>query len=183
MQRNKMTISVTIKKLVLAAMLTSMSVVIGIFCKTMLNFGAGLFRVTFENLPIILSGILFGPIYGGATGIAADLLSYLLSGQAQPPLILVTIGATMIGVVSGLVSHFVIKKHCSLQIILSGGLAHIIGSMIIKPIGLYKFYGWAVLLRIPFYCVIAPIEILLLCLIFKNNGFNKMIRDIDNKIL
>ena len=183
MSNHKVTVSVTIKKLTLAAMLVAMSVVIGIFCKSALNFGAGLFRITFENLPIILSGILFGPIFGGVTGLASDLLSYLLSGQAQPPLILVTIGATLIGVVSGLTSRFIVKKRCSLQIILSGSFAHIIGSMIIKPIGLFKYYGWAVLLRIPFYCVIAPIEILLLCLLFKNSGFNKLIRDIDHKIL
>ena len=59
MQKN--TAFKSVKALVLAAMLTAMSVVIGMFCKTLLNFGNGLFRVTFENLPIILSGIIFGP--------------------------------------------------------------------------------------------------------------------------
>ena len=69
----------SIKELTLAAMLVAMSVVIGIFCKSVLNFGGGLFRITFENLPIIISGLLFGPIVGGVTGIASDLISYLLS--------------------------------------------------------------------------------------------------------
>ena len=64
----------SVKRLALAAMLTAMSVVIGIFCKTVLNFADGLFRITFENLPIILGGIMFGPIIGaliGATGIVS----------------------------------------------------------------------------------------------------------------
>ena len=52
----------------IAAMLTAMSVVIGIFCKSFLNFGVGLFRVTFENLPILLAGIMFGPAVGGVVG-------------------------------------------------------------------------------------------------------------------
>ena len=76
----------SIMKLTLAAMLTAMSVVIGIFCKSFLNFGAGLFRVTFENLPIILSGIMFGPTTGAIVGIAGDLVSYLLSPQIYPPI-------------------------------------------------------------------------------------------------
>ena len=65
----------SVKSLTLAAMLVAMSVVIGIFCKTFLNFAGGLVRITFENLPIILSGILFGPIVGGLVGAASDLVS------------------------------------------------------------------------------------------------------------
>ena len=49
----------TLKRLVLGAMMAAMSVVIGILCKNFLNFGGGLFRITFENLPIILAGIVF----------------------------------------------------------------------------------------------------------------------------
>ena len=66
-----------------AAMLTALSIVIGIFCKNFLNFGMGLFRITFENFPIILSGIMFGPWVGAFVGIASDVLSYILSTQSQ----------------------------------------------------------------------------------------------------
>ena len=173
--------SKTIKKMTLAAMLIAMSVVIGIFCKSALNFGAGLFRITFENLPIILSGMLFGPIFGAFTGLASDLISYLLSGQVYPPNLIVTVGATAIGLISGIVSKFIVKKQGTLQIIASGALAHAVGSMIIKPIGLFQFYGWAVLVRIPLYLIIAPIEILLICLLFKNYGFRRLIYDIDKE--
>ena len=169
----------SIKELTLAAMLVAMSVVIGIFCKSILNFGGGLFRITFENIPIIIAGLLFGPIVGGVSGLASDLISYLLSGQVYPPNLIVTLGAFMIGVVSGVVAKFVIKKRSSMQIIVAGGLAHIVGSMIIKPIGLYTFYGWAVLWRIPLYLVIAPLEILLICLLFKSNGFRRVIGKIE----
>lgn len=171
----------SVKQLTLAAMLVAMSVVIGIFCKSVLNFGGGLFRVTFENIPIILSGILFGPIVGGVTGLASDLISYLLSGQVYPPNLIVTLGAALIGVISGTVSKFFIKNHGTLQVVVSGGLAHLIGSMIVKPIGLFQFYSWAVLWRIPLYFAIAPIEILLICLLFKNNGFCRLINGIEKE--
>ncbi len=165
----------SVRALTLAAMMTAMSVVIGIFCKNFLNFGGGLFRITFENLPIILSGILFGPAVGGLVGCATDLVSYFLSSQAFPPNLLVTLGAVAVGVVSGAVSRFAVKKNGYLQIILSASLAHLVGSMIIKPIGLFAFYGWAVLWRIPLYLVIAPIEIMTLCLLYKNRNFRKLL--------
>ncbi len=173
--RSKPPIFGSVRQLTVAAMLTAMSVVIGIFCKNFMNFGGGLFRVTFENLPIILSGILFGPVLGGLVGAASDLISYLLSAQVYPPNLVVTLGASAVGIVSGLVSRFLIRKDGSAKVILSGTLGHLVGSMVIKPIGLYQFYGMAVLWRIPLYLVIAPVEIMLLCLIFRNGNIRRLI--------
>ncbi len=163
-----------VRVLTLCAMLTAMSVVIGIFCKSFLNFGGGLFRITFENLPILMTGILFGPILGGTVGIASDLISYLLSGQIYPPNLIVTAGAALVGIVSGLVAKLFGKERGTASIVLSAGLAHLVGSMIVKPIGLYQFYGWATLWRIPLYCVIAPLEILILCLLFRKQSFRRL---------
>ena len=165
----------SIKIMTMAAMLTAMSVVIGIFCKSLLNFGGGLFRITFENLPILMSGIMFGPIVGGMVGAATDIISYLLSNQAYPINLIVTLGATSVGIVSGLFSKYVFKKRGFSRIIFSSAFAHIVGSMIIKPIGLFQFYQWAVLWRVPMYLVIAPIEILIICLMYKNRSVKKLL--------
>ena len=175
MLQRKKNVFESVKSMTIAAMLTAMSVVIGILCKNFLNFGGGLFRVTFENLPIIMGGLLFGPIIGGIIGVASDLLSYIFSAQIYPPNLIVTAGAFSVGVVSGVMSRYVIKKKGTLQIIASGGLAHIVGSMIIKPIGLYQFYSWAVLFRIPLYFVIAPIEIALICVLFSRKSFCRVV--------
>ena len=164
-----------IRKLTTTAMLIALSVIIGFFCKTFLNFGAGLFRITFENLPIIMSGIIMGPFVGGAVGLASDLLSYFLSPQAYPPNLIVTLGATMVGIISGIVSKYIIKKRGKMQIIWSGALAHIIGSMIIKPIGLYQFYQALTFLRVPLYLVIAPVEIGLICILLTRPGFARVV--------
>lgn len=161
-------------RLVTAAMLTAMSVVIGMICKNFLDFGGGI-RITFENLPIILAGIFFGPWVGGAVGIVTDLVSYLLSSQAYPPNLIVTVGAFAVGAVSGLMAKYVVRHHGIGQIVLSGATAHLIGSMIIKSIGLYQFFQWGVLLRIPLYLVIAPIEIGLLCLLWKQASFRRLL--------
>ena len=164
-----------VKALTTAAMLTAMSVIIGIICKNFLNFGGGLFRVTFENLPIILAGILYGPIIGGAVGAATDLISYFLSPQIYPPNLIVTLGATMVGVVSGVTSKYIVKKLGYAKIILSGAFAHIVGSMIIKPIGLFQFYQWLTLMRIPLYLIIAPIEIAIICVLLNRKSFAKIV--------
>lgn len=164
-----------VKSLALCAMLMAMSVVIGIFCKTVLNFADGLFRITFENMPIILAGILYGPLLGGLVGAGSDLISYLLSAQAYPPNLIVTLGATMIGVISGVVAKYVVKRGGYFQIITAGAAAHIVGSMIIKPIGLYQFYSWLVLWRIPLYLLIMPVEIVILSLLYKNNSVRRLI--------
>ncbi len=168
-----------VKSLTVAALLMAMSVVIGMFCKNHLNFGtgplAGLFRITFENLPIILSGIFLGPITGGLVGCGTDIITYFLSSQIYPPNLLVTLGALLVGVSSGVVAKFIIKKRGYTQIIASGAVAHIIGSMIVKPIGLFSFYGMLVLWRIPLYLlVIAPIEITLICLLYRNKNFRRL---------
>ena len=163
-----------LKRLTLGAMLAAMSVVIGMFCKSFLNFGGGLWRVTFENLPIILAGVFLGPITGGMVGVVSDLTSYLLSPQIYPPNLVVTFGAFAVGVTSGLMARFVVRQRGTKQIALSAAVAHIIGSMIIKPIGLFQFYQWAVLVRIPLYLVIAPLEILLLCLLWRQKSFRKL---------
>lgn len=175
MQKSSLKRKDSVRFITEAAMMIAISVIIGIFCKNFLNFGAGLFRVTFENIPIIMAGIIMGPIAGGVVGLSSDLLSYFLSAQAYPPNLIVTLGATMVGVMAGISAKFIVKRRGSVQIIVSGALAHIVGSMIIKPIGLYQFYQYLVLLRIPFYLVIAPIEILLICALLRRKSFARAV--------
>lgn len=179
-QKNKIILFGSLKNLTLCAMLTALSVAIGIFCKNFLDFG-GVFRITFENFPIILTGILFGPIVGGVVGAGSDLISYLFSNQAYPPNLVVTLGAFLVGVVSGLCAKFVIRKKGTVQIVVSGALAHIVGSMIVKPVGLFQYYQMLVLWRIPIYLVIAPLEILLLCSLLRRKSFANAVGYVDKK--
>ena len=164
-----------------AAMLTALSVVIGIFCKNFLNFGMGLFRITFENFPIILSGIMFGPWVGAFVGIASDVLSYSLSTQSFAITPVVTLGAALVGVVSGTVSQYLVKKEGAFRIVASVAAAHLVGSVIVKSIGLFVYYDWMVLWRVPTYAVIATIEALLLCLMYKNKTFNTLMKKGERK--
>ena len=162
--------------LVYAAMLAAISVVIGIFCKNFLNFGNGLFRITLENFPIILAGIAFGPVVGACVGAVADIISFMLSTQTLAISPIVTLGAAAVGAVSGLMSHYVIKREGNARVILSVAAAHLVGSIIIKSVGLFMYYEWLVLWRIPTYVIIAAIECGLLCYLYKSPVFTKIFK-------
>ncbi len=172
----------SINVLTVSAMLAGMSVIIGIFCKSFLNFGGGMFRLSFENLPIVLCGITFGPFMGALVGVATDIVSYFLSPQSYPPNLIVTVGAGAIGAISGGVSRLLKKKSDNLRITVSIITAHLFGSMLIKSIGLYVYYGWAVLFRIPLYIMIAAVEIFIICLMFKNRSFRMIFENTSKYI-
>lgn len=162
--------------LVYAAMLAALSVVIGIFCKNFLNFGNGLFRITLENFPIILSGLAFGPVVGALVGAVADIISFMLSTQSLAISPIVTLGAAAVGAVSGLVSHYVIKREGNVRVILSVLAAHLVGSVLIKSVGLFMYYEWLVLWRIPTYAMIAALESGLLCFLCKRPVFAQIFK-------
>ena len=183
MRKQNVKVFGSVKKLTFAAMLASISVVVGIFCKTYLNFGNGLMRLSFESLPVIMSGIAFGPIIGGLVGFVSDLVSYCLSIQAFAISPIISLAATLLGVIPGVVTRYIFKKRSRAAIITSGILAHLIASVMIKTAGLFVYYGWAVLIRIPIYIVIAALEITVICIIFKNTAFVRMINDLDTGIM
>ena len=170
----------SIKILTTAAMLTAISIVIASLCKVIpfLNFGIGL-RVTLENMPIIMAGILFGPIVGGCVGLATDIISCITAGMAPIPL--VTVGAVCVGVVSGVVSKYLVKKKGIPQISVSVVVAHITGSMIIKTLGLWHhYYNWGgagitLLFRIPIYIGIIAVEFAVISLLLKNSAIQRAV--------
>lgn len=156
---NRIPIFGNLKTLVMAAMLAAISAVIGIICKNFFTFNV-YYRVTFENLPIIFSGIVFGPFVGAAVGIVADIVSCLCSSNPSlNPLI--TAGAASVGLVSGVVARWVIKRRGGLQIALSVASAHIIGQVAIKSVAKILWLGMpsvGVLLGLGISVVVGTLE-------------------------
>ena len=93
-------------------------------------------RISLENLPVIIAAVAYGPVAGATVGIIADLIGWLLVGYSINPII--TLGAAAIGLTAGFMAEIKINKFIrSFTIVIP---AHIIGSVIIKTIGLYIFY-------------------------------------------
>lgn len=160
-----------LKNLVFAAMMTALCVVIGLVCKTYMTFGA--IRITFENIPVILSGMILGPVYGAVVGVASDLVSAPLSGYGINPVI--TLGSAAVGFVGGFVWKKLFKTKNFVASLASVLSAHAVGSMLVKSIGLYMYaYPLPVLLlRIPLYLAIGLIESYLVFCITKNKAISK----------
>lgn len=151
----------SVRTLTLAAMLTAMSVVIGILCKNFLTFNI-YYRITFENLPVLFGGVLFGPFVGAAVGLCADLISCLCSAN---PVVnpVISVGALAVGFLSGYVSHHLTMKNENLRLALSVGVAHLIGQVGIKSIGKILWYGmpwWGVFLGLGVSILVGTLEFL-----------------------
>lgn len=168
---------VNLKKLLAIALLIALSMVF-----KRLSVTVGPFRFSFENLPLILSGVMFGPIAGFLTGAAGDILGCILTGYTINPII--TAGAAMIGCVPGIVSFYCFTDRPALRIVVGVALGHVIGSMIIKSVGLHIYYNhpWSALaLRVPLYIIIGTVEGYIVWLLMRNKAFTRQLEKIQTK--
>ena len=164
------------------AMLSAISIVAGKYLK--IDVGEVL-RFSFENLPIIFAAIAFGPICGALVGTVADLLGCLLVGYAINPL--VTVGAATIGLVSGCV--WIIVKRLTIglpyKIGITVGVCHVIGSVIVKTIGLAAFFSMPLpilmLWRLLNYAIVGGLEGGILYFLMKNKLVTNQIKALIGK--
>lgn len=172
-----------LRSLCISALLCAAAVVIAYLCKFLtLNISI---RITFENMPIILCGYLFGPIPGLLCGLCADLVSTAVSqygiGGLNP---ILTLGAGAVGFTAGAVSHWILKKGKeSIRLLVSVFAAHITGNILIKSFGLWLYYRSplpVLAIRIPQYLAFAVIEFLLLSLILRSRGIRKALGGVGN---
>lgn len=161
-----------LRTLCAAALLAALSIVLGKYLQ--IPIGDSI-RISFENLPVLMAGIFFGPVVGGTVGVVADLLGCILAGFTINPII--TAGAALIGILSGLVATLFTRSGQELSplgVYLSVYAAHIVGSMTVKTVGLAVFYSTPVevlLLRIPVYLVIGALEGTVILLLARNKLF------------
>ncbi|HRX45699.1 MAG TPA: ECF transporter S component, partial [Acholeplasmataceae bacterium] len=66
-----------IQKLVLAASLTAVSVVIDAFFRIILNIQG--FGLPFYAIPLIIGGIVLGPLYAGIMGFVGDAIGIFMT--------------------------------------------------------------------------------------------------------
>ena len=158
------------------SILAAFSIILGKYLA--INIGTN-FRLSFENLPILLAGIYLGPIAGAVVGAVADLTGCLLVGYSINPLI--TLGAVSIGFLSGLPSR-IFRTRSSATVFISIFSAHLIGSVVIKTMALYLYYGSPLIptaaWRATIYGVTGTAEFAILYLLSKNKEFIKQMQNI-----
>ena len=127
-----------------------------------------------------MSGFLFGPLMGALVGLLSDLLGCILVGYAINPLVM--LGAVSIGFISGTASYIMKSSPLGLKLGISVALSHVIGSVVIKTVGLAKWYDFPfielMLWRLLNYVIIGIIEYFLIYIILKNKAVSSQIDSI-----
>ncbi|SHH52943.1 ECF transporter S component, folate family [Sporobacter termitidis DSM 10068] len=131
-------------------------------------------RISFGSLPIIIAGLLFGPIAGGLAGLAADFLGTTLFSSYGwfPPLALTPV---IMGVVPPLIG-MLLKKRTNLPTFIAMILpAEILGPMVWTTLSLQWLNHVPFLvnlpLRLPVSAGIAVVDILMIFLLYKSGVF------------
>lgn|SRR5690554_89676 len=88
------------------SLLTAVSIVLTRVFGVVLPLGGfAALRLSFGEIPIMLAGVLFGPLPGAVTGAAADLIGYLVNPHGGPYFPGFTISAILTGLIAGLMMH------------------------------------------------------------------------------
>jgi len=165
--------------LVISALFIAMSIVLGKYLA--FNIGTSI-RISFENLPLLMAGIFFGPFIGAAVGAGADLIGCLMVGYAINPVI--TLGAALIGFVSGFMAILLSKMKPLPRTAFSVLAAHAAGSMLVKSIGMFFYFNTPIqvlLMRIPLYLGIGILEFYIIHLLLKNKAFSEQLERVKRK--
>ena len=93
-----------VSKISLAGLFVATSIIMArFFAGDILIGGLSVLRISFGQVPIFISGILLGPVYGAITGALADVLGYLVKplGPYFPGF---TINGALGGLIPGLLA-------------------------------------------------------------------------------
>ena len=167
-----------IHRLTIMSIMVALSIVFGKLIA--INFG-GAIRFSFENLPILLVSIVLGPIEGAITGVTADIIGCFLVGYEINPI--VTLGAGLVGLLAGFTYRIIGYTPNIVRVLVSVFSAHLIGSIIVKTIGLSAFYmttqnmGFFTLLLIRggIYVILTIVEGIVIYMLVKNRAISKYI--------
>ncbi len=174
------------RALCLAGLLAAVSLILGKFLQVPSPFQQ-VIRISFENLPLILSGMLLGPVAGAMTGVVADLVGCALYGYPINPVI--TLGAAAVGLVAGFVGMLTRRLVLPARVCIAVASAHLIGSVLIKTSGLASWYlvemqmGYLELMlwRALNYVLVGTLEALLLFLLLRHRGVARQLERMCKK--
>ncbi len=163
---------ITTRVLVMASLLTALSILFTRFFFLMIPLaGLPALRISFGETPIMATGILFGPLIGGLSGLAADLIGVAINPQGGffPGF---TLSSILWGVIPG-VLRFVFKKEKAKQdysklnsvilLLLLVGMIKVFFSADVLSIKDSKFYLYHRVLSVP---IIIVFLIILIALVF-----------------
>ena len=170
----------SIRVLVTLSALSAIGIILGKF----LAFNVTEFmRFSLENLTIIFSAVAFGPLAGLTVGVVQDVVGCIAAGYLLNPII--TLGSGLVGLVAGVVYLTSKKAPGLLRITLTVALAHLVGSVLLKTLGLAIYYslpfGVTLAWRLLNYAIVGTLEVILLIYLTKSKLLLSKIEEIKPK--
>lgn len=142
--------------LVKAAFLTAISIVLTRFLYYFIPLAGGLpgIRLSFGEVPIMMSGMIFGPVVGGITGLAADLIGVLINPQGafHPGF---TLSSILWGLIPGLIFLLFKRKnnynaiYSAMNISIAVAICFIIISLGLNTLWLSSMFGKGFMILLP----------------------------------
>ncbi len=158
-RRNVMDTKVMVK----AAFLTGLSIVLTRFLYTFIPLAGGT-RISIGEVPLMMTGMLFGPLVGGVSGIVADLVGIIINpqGTIHPGFML---SSVLWGLIPGLLFILFRKKkkydaiYSPVNISVTVAICFIIISLGLNTLWLSELYKIPYLLLLPGRAVVTSIMI------------------------
>lgn len=156
-----------VKTLVFMALLVAMHLVL----TRVLVIELGAYRISVGSVCTILAGLWLGPVAGGVSGFAADIIGCFMKGYAINPLI--TVAAVLWGVVPALIKPLWAsksKKAKTVGMTVSVVITAVFSSLVFTTAGLVLFMGYPFLAIMPGrlvqFVIMIPIYCVLTCLLY-----------------
>lgn len=162
-----------LRVLIFCSLLAAMSVVLGQYLAIKIGNSV---RIGFGALPVAMAGMLYGPLAGIVVGAVGDIVGCMIFyglGELVP---LITLGMMAEGAIAGLIA----RKMTPPRIVIGVMTGRIVGSALIKGLGLWLRYHtpFTVLVgRVPIILVEGVLtSILLILLLCSNQAVQKAFR-------
>lgn len=143
---------ISTRNIILGGLLTAISIVLTRMFAFMLFDGT--VRISLGSIPIMLSGIIMGPLVGGLVGAISDVIGITIVSQGVPH-IGFTLSSALTGIIPGLLMHSSFKnkntssKKLFALVVLSVLAVSIIVSMCLNTFWLSQLQGKAFLVLLP----------------------------------
>jgi len=138
-----------ILRIALSGMFIALSVVFTRFFSQMIIIGGiQTVRLSFGDLPLMLSGMVLGPTYGAITGALADLIGFPLNPQGTyfPGF---TLTAALSGFIPGLMGKLLKRDWTWAYLTLTVSVTILITSLLLNSLWLNIMYGQAFAVLLP----------------------------------
>lgn len=163
------------RKIVFGAIFASIAIIMKLF----ITYETQFFAVRFFEIPIMIAGILIGPLYGGLVGLVTDLVYSMINIRGlNVGFNLFTLEAMIYGILPGVI--FTFARYNKINIILSIVFTLIIAFIISST----QLYIWQYPQTASFFALLPyrlivmvikiPLEVILIHYLILNKGFSSI---------